>query len=117
MKIHKLANSYSPYDGMTPEQRSFPKEVQREAYNMIPETCERVREILDRAGEALMIDLEIDRADYAIVDSALSIAFGNIRDEITHEFRTELMRTIQLNHIYKERLQAYEANENKTPLS
>jgi hypothetical protein len=94
MKIHKIANDIASDHNMTPEQRSFSRDVQREAYQRLPETCKRVREILEEAQKGLMDELEIDPADYVTVDAILSIAFQKIRDEVTQNFRTEQMRLL-----------------------
>jgi urate oxidase len=94
MKIHKIANDIASDHNMTPEQRSFSRDVQREAYQRLPETCDRVREILTEAQYDLMDELEIDPADYVTVDAILSIAFQKIRDEVTQNFRTEQMRLL-----------------------
>jgi hypothetical protein len=94
MKIHKIANDIASDHNMTPEQRSFSRDVQREAYQRLPETCDRVREILTEAQYDLMNDLEIDPAEIATVDAVMSRAFQQIRDDVTQVFRTEQMRLI-----------------------
>lgn len=85
----------SSEQNMTPEQRAMPKHVQQEAYKRIPMTCDLVRQILDEAIVTLMHDLDIDPADVATVDVAMSHAFQRIRDEVTQPFRTEQMRLLQ----------------------
>jgi len=87
----------SSEQNMTPEQHAMPKHVQREAYKRIPMTCDTVRGILDEAQTTLMNDLDIDPADVATVDAAMSHAFQRIRDEVTQTFRTEQMKL--LNHV------------------
>ena len=84
----------SSKENMTPFQRTFPKEVQREAYQRLPMTCDKVREILDQAQEAIMFDLDIDEADTASVDAILSQVFMQIRDEVTQKFRDEQMELL-----------------------
>ena len=79
---------------LTPYQRSLPKAVRREAYKRLPETCDAVRLILDEAKQQLMDDLEVDPAEEATVDAAVSYAFCRIRDEVTQRFRDEQMRLI-----------------------
>jgi hypothetical protein len=93
MKIMKIANMADERN-MTIEQRQFPKDVQREAYDRIPETCKRVRSILEEAQASVMNDLEVEPHDIAIVDAIMSEAFIKIRDEVTQSFRTEQMRLI-----------------------
>jgi len=85
----------SSEQNMTPEQREMPKHVQRQAYQRIPMTCDKVREILDEVQQNLMNDLEIDPADLAIVDAAMSHAFQRVRDEVTQPFRIEQMKLLK----------------------
>ena len=95
MKIIKTADSgIASEHNMTVEQRQFSKNVQREAYQRLPETCDNVREILDEAMHQIMIDCEIDPAEIATIDAVMSHAFIRIRDEVTQTFRTEQMRLI-----------------------
>ena len=82
-------------ENMTPIQRNMPKAVQRQAYERLPMTCETVRTILDEAKAQLMADLEIDPADDATVDAAISYAFCRIRDEVTQPFRDEQMTLLR----------------------
>jgi len=93
MKIIKIANIDNEHN-MTFEQRQFSKDVQREAYRRLPETCKKVRGILDEAQASIMNDLEVEPYDIAIVDAIMSEAFIKIRDEVTQSFRTEQMKLI-----------------------
>jgi hypothetical protein len=80
---------------LTPDQRQIPRVIRKEAFTRIPETCDHVRHILTVTGERLMRDLEIDPAEEAAVDAALSQAFMWIRDEVTQPFRTEQMQLLE----------------------
>lgn len=79
---------------LTPFQLSMPKAVQKQAYERLPMTCDKVRAILDEAKAQLMADLEIDPAEDATVDAAISFAFCRIRDEVTQPFRDEQMELL-----------------------
>jgi hypothetical protein len=81
---------------LTPDQLAFPKPIRREAYRRLPETCERVREILNEVQDSFMQEFNIDPADIAGVDAIISQAFLRIRNEVTQEFRTEQMRLLSL---------------------
>lgn len=79
---------------LTPDQRAMPREVRRQAYIAIPESCHRIRSILNDASAAIMSDLEIPPEDHPALDAALSQVFQRIRDEVSHPFRTEQMRLL-----------------------
>ena len=82
---------------LTPDQAAMPKEVRREAYGNIPETCDKLRSILDEAQARIMLDLDTPPEYAATFDAAMSRAFQRIRDEISHPFRTEQMKLIYMN--------------------
>tara|TARA_Y100000034_G_C6562603_1_gene243514 strand:- start:24 stop:251 length:228 start_codon:yes stop_codon:yes gene_type:complete len=73
----------------------MPKAIRQQAYQRLPMTCDAVRAILDEAKDQLMLDLEIDPADVAIVDAVMSHAFCRVRDEVTQRFRDEQMKLLQ----------------------
>lgn len=79
---------------LTPEQRKFSREVRREAFRRIPETCDTVRQILDDAKQQILRDMGWDPADEALIDAAVTWAFSEIRNKVSHPFRTEQMRLL-----------------------
>jgi hypothetical protein len=83
------------YDNLTVIQKTFSSNVQREAFNRLPETCDAVRKALTDAENAIMSDLDICESERATVDSAMCAAFLEIRNNVTNIFRDEQMRLLQ----------------------
>lgn len=80
---------------LTPDQRSMPKRVIKQAFEEIPESCHRIRSILTEATTAIMNDLNIPLEDHPTIDAAMSHAFQRIRDEVSHPFRTRQMQLLK----------------------
>jgi hypothetical protein len=80
---------------LTPDQRSMPRSVIKQAFEEIPESCHRIRSILTEATTAIMNDLNIPLEDYATIDVSMSHAFQRIRDEVSHPFRTRQMQLLK----------------------
>ena len=66
-----------------------PKEVQRNAYNRVPETCETVQAILEQALNEIKAAYDIQNKDETALSMSLDMAFIEIRNNVTHVFRDE----------------------------
>lgn len=97
---------------LTPDQRAVPRHVLGTAFRRIPQTCQTVREILDEASAQIMRDLEVDQADGATLDAAVSFAFQQIRDRVTQPFRTEQVRLLLELREVKQQLRDILEEEN-----
>ncbi len=82
------------YHNLTNIQKTFPRNVQSEAFNRLPETCDAVRKALTDAENAIMIDLDICESERATVDAAMCAAFLEIRNNVTNIFRDEQMNLL-----------------------
>jgi hypothetical protein len=80
---------------LTPDQRAMPKNIIKQAFQEIPESCHRIRSILTEATTAIMNDLNIPLEDHPTIDAAMSHAFQRIRDEVSHPFRTRQMQLLK----------------------
>ena len=81
---------------MTPDQQAMVKSVQATAYERIPHTCDKVRAALQKLELELMQQLSLPEEEAATLDAITSQAFQEIRDEVTHVFRTEQMRLLDM---------------------
>lgn len=85
------------HDNLTPIQRQAPKEIVKEAFERLPETCDLVRAILNEAQTDIMTEYEIQAGYEVRLDQILSYAFCRIRNEVTQRFRDEQVTLLQRN--------------------
>lgn len=72
-------------------QKSMTKDVQRVAYDRVPETCDNLKEIIQEELTELINDLVLDPDAIARVEVTEGNLFRTIRDSITLPFRDEQM--------------------------
>lgn len=83
---------------LTPDQRRISRDVRRQAYQQVPETCDTVRRALTVAADAIAAYYKLDPADLVALDVELGHAFCHIRDHATQPLRTAQMRALQAIH-------------------
>lgn len=81
---------------LTPDQRLIPRPVRRVAYKRIPETCAKVRELVDEIKSRTMMEYNLRPEDEPCLDAIVSYAFQQLRDQVSQPFRTEQMRLIHI---------------------